>query len=127
MTLFCCKKLGRQRVWVRHILNDVNFHGADQLLIADKEVRRHEEFTIRVPVSELDQYVDAYTWKALAAEEIQGCFTFGRGDYLVKGIVEEDIGAPTELMQDHQVYEIVRITENLRGTAYSRHIRLVVQ
>ena len=40
VTLFCSKTLGREKLWSKHILADVNFHGADQLLVSDKEVKR---------------------------------------------------------------------------------------
>lgn len=127
ITLFCCKKLGRQKIWRRQVLRDVNFHGTDQLLIGDKEVSRDEEYIIRVPAAELDGYVDAYTWKAMAEEETSNFFTFNKGDYVVKGIVEDDVTSPTELLQNYEAYEITQITENLKATAYSRHIKLVVK
>lgn len=127
ITLFCCKKLGRQRIWRRHVLSDVNFHGTDQLLIGDKEVSRNEEYVIRVPAAELEGYVDTYTWKAMAEEETSNFFTFNKGDYVVKGIVEDDVTSPTELLQNYEAYEITQITENLKATAYSRHIKLVVK
>lgn len=127
ITLFCCKKLGRQKIWRRHVLSDVNFHGTDQLLIGDKEVSRNEEYVIRVPAAELEGYVDTYTWKAMAEEETSNFFTFNKGDYVVKGIVEDDVTSPTELLQNYEAYEITQITENLKATAYSRHIKLVVK
>lgn len=127
ITLFCCKKLGRQKIWRRHVLSDVNFHGTDQLLIGDKEVSRNEEYVIRVPTAELEGYVDAFTWKAMTEEETSNFFTFNKGDYVVKGIVEDDITSPTELLQNYEAYEITQITENLKATAYSRHIKLVVK
>lgn len=40
ITLFCSKQIGRERIWSRHELRDVNFHGTDQLLVGDKEVKR---------------------------------------------------------------------------------------
>lgn len=127
ITLFCCKKLERQKTWKRQVLRDVNFHGTDQLLIGDKEFSRNEEYVVRVPASELEQYVDAYTWKALTEEEIPNFFTFSKGDYIVKGIVEMDISSPTELLQNYEAFEITQITENLNASAYSRHIKLVVK
>lgn len=127
ITLFCCKKLGRQKTWKRQVLRDVNFHGTDQLLIGDKEVSRDEEYVIRVPAAELERYVDTYTWKAMTEEETSNFFTFNKGDYVVKGIVEDDITSPTDLLQNYEAYEITQITENLKATAYSRHIKLVVK
>ncbi|SCX29593.1 hypothetical protein SAMN02910436_02486 [Ruminococcaceae bacterium P7] len=127
VTLFCSKKLGREKVWTRHVLHNVNFHGTDQLLNGDKEVKRREEYVIRVPAAELEQYVDAYSWKALAAEEIHDFFTFAKGDYIVKGIVEDDVSSSTEILKFHEAYEITEITENLRASSYSQHIKLVVK
>lgn len=127
VTLFCSKKLGREKVWTRHVLRDVNFHGTDQLLASDKETKRREEYVVRVPAAELERYVDAFTWKALAAEDIHDFFTFAKGDYIVKGVVEEDFSSPTEIIKNCEAYEITDITENLRASSYSRHIKLVVK
>lgn len=127
VTLFCSKKLGRDRIWVRHVLHDVNFHGTDQLIVSDKETKRCEEYVVRVPAAELGNYVDAYTWKALAAEDIHDFFTFAKGDYIVKGIVDDEVSSSTEILKYHEAYEITEITENLKASSYSRHVKLVVK
>lgn len=127
ITLFCSKKLGRERIWSRHVLNDVNFHGSDQLLIGDKELKRSEEFIIRVPAAELDHYVDSRTWKALAAEDVMDFFTFNKGDYIVKGIASEDVSSAADILNKYEAHEIMQITENLSASSYSRHIKLVVK
>lgn len=72
---FCSKTLGREKLWSKHILADVNFHGADQFLISDKEVKRSDEYIIRVPHSALEKYVDKATYKAMPADEAYNCFT----------------------------------------------------
>ena len=36
ITLFCSKQMGREKLWSKHTLRDVNFHGADQMLVSDK-------------------------------------------------------------------------------------------
>ena len=91
VTLFCSKTLGREKLWSKHILADVNFHGADQFLISDKEVKRSDEYIIRVPHSALEKYVDKSTYKAMSADEAYNCFTLKKGDYIVKGEVDCDI------------------------------------
>ena len=53
ITLFCSKQMGREKVWSRHELRNVNFHGTDQLLVGDKEVKRAEDYIIRVPAAAL--------------------------------------------------------------------------
>lgn len=127
VTVFCSKKIGREKVWTRRVLQNVNFYGRDQLLISDKEVNRNEEYVVRIPVSQLEQYVDSYTWKALATEEINNFFTFNKGDYIVKGVVNEDVSSSTDIIKNHNAFEITEITENLNASVYSQHIKLVVK
>lgn len=127
VTLFCSKKVGREKIWTQHILRDVNFHGSDQLLISSLEATENNEYIIRVPASALSHYVDSVTWKALSAEESQNFFTFNKGDYIVKGEITELITNSSDIIKNHTAYEILRITENLHASNYSKHIKLVVK
>jgi hypothetical protein len=127
VTLFCSKTLGREKLWSKHILADVNFHGADQFLISDKEVKRSDEYIIRVPHSALEKYVDKATYKAMPADEAYNCFTLKKGDYIVKGEVDCDISNSADLIKNYDALEIVSVTENLNASNYSKHIKLVVK
>lgn len=127
ITLFCSKKVGRGKIWIGHHLRDVNFHGSDQLLVADKEVQRAEEYIVRVPSSALDSYVDTATWKALSPDEIFNCFTLNKGDYIVKGLVETNVSSSADIINNHEALMIIDVTENLKASPYSQHIKLVVK
>lgn len=120
ITLLCSKQMGREKVWTSHKLYDVNFHGSDQLLAGDKEVKRDEEYIVRVPASALEHYVDNATYRALPVEETFNCFTLKKGDYIVKGIVDE-------ILKNYDALEIVSVTENLSASPFSQHIKLVVK
>lgn len=119
--------MGRDKIWSRHHLKNVNFHGSDQLLIADKEVKRDEEYIIRIPSYELEHYVDKVTYKALPIEEAFNCFTLKKGDYIVKGLVENDVVSSGDIVKNYDALEIVSVTENLSASPYSQHIKLVVK
>lgn len=127
ITLFCSKKVGREKIWTGHHLRDVNFHGSDQLLVADKEVQRAEEYIVRVPSSALDSYVDSTTWKALPVEETFNCFTINKGDYIVKGLVDTDVSSSADIIKNFDALEVISVTENLSASPYSQHIKLVVK
>lgn len=127
ITLFCSKQLGREKVWSRHELRNVNFHGTDQLLVGDKEVKRAEDYIIRVPAAALEHYVDKSTYKALPVEETFNCFTLKKGDYIVKGIVDIDVSSSTDIIKNFDALEIVSVTENLSTSPFSQHIKLVVK
>lgn len=127
ITLFCSKAMGREKVWTSHKLYDVNFHGSDQLLVGDKEVKRDEEYIIRVPASALEHYVDKATYKALPADEAFNCFTLKKGDYIVKSLVEPDFSVISEILKNYEALEIVSVTENLSASPFSQHIKLVVK
>lgn len=127
ITLFCSKQLGREKVWSRHELRNVNFHGTDQLLVGDKEVKRAEDYIIRVPATALEHYVDKSTYKALPVEETFNCFTLKKGDYIVKGIVDVDVSSSTDIIKNFDALEIVSVTENLSASPFSQHIKLVVK
>lgn len=127
ITLFCSKQMGREKLWSRHILYDVNFHGTDQLLVSDKEVKRSEEYIIRVPDSALEKYVDKATYKAMPADEAYNCFTLKKGDYIVKGKVDCEVITSADIIKNYDALEIVSVTENLNASSYSKHIKLVVK
>ena len=46
VTLFCCKKVMRGKLWLRTILSGVNVHETDQLLVGDKNVTSSDEIII---------------------------------------------------------------------------------
>lgn len=127
ITLFCSKQLGREKVWSKHELRDVNFYGTDQLLVGDKEIKRAEEFIIRVSAVALEHYVDKTTYKALPADEIDNCFTLKKGDYIVKGIVDVDVSSSADIIKNFDALEIISVTDNLSASPFSQHIKLVVK
>ena len=127
ITLFCSKKLGREIIWNKHQIKNVNFHGSDQLLVGDKEVERSEEYTVRIPYDALDNYVDNRTYKALPVEETFNCFTLKKGDYITKDSVDCDVSSSAEIIKNYEALEIVSVTENLSASPYSKHIKLVVK
>lgn len=91
--------MGREKLLSKHTLRDVNFHGADQMLVSDKEVKRSEEYIIRVPHSALENYVDKATYKAMPADEAYNYFTLKKGDYIVQGEVDCDISNAADLIK----------------------------
>lgn len=127
ITLFCSKKLGREIIWNKHQIKNVNFHGSDQLLVGDKEVERSEEYIVRIPYDALDNYVDNRTYKALPVEETFNCFTLKKGDYITKDSVDCDVSSSAEIIKNYEALEIVSVTENLSASPYSKHIKLVVK
>lgn len=129
ITLFCSKQLGREKIWTKHHIADVNFHGTDQLLVGDKEVKRAEEYVVRIPDSALEHYVDKATYKALPVEETLNCFTLKKGDYIVKGIVDIDVSSSADIIKNPDAFEIISVTENINASVsfYSKHIKLVVK
>ena len=36
ITVFCSKKQGRETFWFATVLDGVNYHGRDQIIVADK-------------------------------------------------------------------------------------------
>lgn len=127
ITLYCSKTVGREKVWTGHKLYDVNFHGTDQLLVGDREVKRNEEYIIRVPTSALEHYVDTKTYKALPVDEAFNCFTLKKGDYIVKGTVDVDVSSSADIVKNFDALEILSVTENLSASPFSQHIKLVVK
>ena len=127
ITVFCSKTIGRGQVWQRTILHDVNIHESDQLIVDDKDLKSSDEINIRIPASLLTNYVDPYTWKGLSAEEALNYFTFKKGDYIVKGEVDDEVSSSTEIITRYEAYQIIRVTDNLSASPYSAHIKLVVK
>lgn len=93
ITVFCSKKQGRETFWFATVLDGVNYHGKDQIIVADKNVSASDEYVIRIPDSVLQttHYVDPSTYKSLPLGESDNCYTLKKGDYVVKGLVDLDV------------------------------------
>lgn len=127
ITVFCSKKDGRETIWTTHQITDVNWHGSDQLLVGDKEVKKSDNYIIRIPNAALTDYVDKTTYKALQLDEIQNCYTLKKGDYVVKGLVDGDVNSSADILKLNDVYQIIEVVENLTASNFSKHIKLVIK
>lgn len=56
ITVFCSKKQGRETFWFATVLDGVNYHGRDQIIVADKNVSASDEYVIRIPDSSFANY-----------------------------------------------------------------------
>ena len=127
ITVFCSKTIGRSKTWLRFVLSGVNLHETDQLIVGDKDLQTSDEIIIRIPANLLTNYVDPYTWKGLSAEEALNFFTLKKGDYVVKGDVEDEVTSSADIVAGYEAFEIIKVTDNLSASAYSSHIKLVVK
>lgn len=128
ITVFCSKKQGRETFWFSTALKGVNYHGRDQIIVADKNVSVSDEYVIRIPDSVLKttHYVDPSTYKSLTLDESDNCYTLKKGDYIVKGYLELDVITVKDIL-DAGGMQITQVTENLSASAFSKHIKLVVK
>lgn len=127
VTLFCCKTIGRGKVWLRTVLSGVNFHETDQLIVGDKNATSSDEVIIRIPAPLLQNYVDPYTWKGLTEEDALNYFTLKKGDYIVKGEVEDEVSSSAEILERYEAFEVIKVVDNLSASPYSAHMKLVVK
>ena len=127
ITVFCSKTIGRGKTWLRFVLRGVNLHESDQLLVGDKELKASDEINVRIPASLLTNYVDPYRWKGLSAEEALNFFTLKKGDYVVRGEVDDEVSGSSEIISRYDAFEIIKVTDNLSASSYSRHIKLVIK
>ena len=71
--------------------------------------------------------MDPYTWKGLSAEEALNFFTLKKGDYVVRGEVDDEVSGSSEIISRYDAFEIIKVTDNLSASSYSRHIKLVIK
>ncbi len=102
-------------------------HEADQLIVGDKDLKASDEINIRIPASLLSFYVDPYTWKGLSSKDAINYFTLKKGDYVVKGEVDDEISSSTDIISRYEAFQIIKVTDNLSASRYSSHIKLVVK
>ena len=128
ITVFTSKKQGRETFWFATVLDGVNYHGRDQIIVADKNVSASDEYVIRIPDSVLQttHYVDPSTYKSLPLGESDNCYTLKKGDYVVKGLVDLDVITVKDIL-DAGGQQITQVTDNLSASAFSKHIKLVVK
>lgn len=128
ITVFNAKKIGRETVWIKNTVQGVNYHGTDQVLVSDKGATSSEEYVIRFPNDVLKQYcyVDSNTFKSLSCDECIGLFTLKKGDYIVKGNIEDEVSSVSDILKlDAQI--ITKVTENMSASEFSKHIKVVVK
>lgn len=127
ITVYNKKKVNRSETWFRTYLLGVNFHGEAELAVGDKDLKAADKYVIRVPdsVTSDKKFVDNRTFKALSAEEIDNCFTFQKGDIIIRGFVEDDITSPSQLQEEYDVLTVLSVTDNRRESTYTSHIKLV--
>lgn len=128
ITVFCSKKQGRETFWFSTALNGVNYHGRDQIIVADKNVSVSDEYVIRIPdnVLQTTHYVDTSTYKSLPLSESDNCYTLKKGDYVVKGFVDLDVITVKDILNAGGK-QITQVTDNLSASAFSKHIKLVIK
>lgn len=128
ITVFCSKKQGRETFWFATVLDGVNYHGRNQIIVADKNVSASDEYVIRIPDSVLQttHYVDPSTYKSLPLGESDNCYALKKGDYVVKGLVDLDVITVKDIL-DTGGQQITQVTDNLSASAFSKHIKLVVK
>ena len=128
ITVFCSKKQGRETFWFATVLDGVNYHGRDQIIVADKNVSASDEYVIRIPDSVLQttHYVDPSTYKSLPLDESDNCYTLKKGDYIVKGYLDLDVITVKDIL-DPGGQHITQLTEKLSATAISTHIKKLVK
>lgn len=128
ITVFCSKKQGRETFWFATVLDGVNYHGRDQIIVADKNVSVSDEYVIRIPDSVLQatHYVDPSTYKSLPLAESDNCYSLKKGDYVVKGLADFGVITVKDIL-DAGGQQITHVTDNLSGNDYTKHIKLVVK
>lgn len=64
----------------------------------------------RIPVN--DKFLEKYEWESLLASERSNYFTFGPGDILVKGAVDDEV---SEYEQGHRSSDLLKKYKKLQG------------
>ena len=129
ITVFCSKQIGRETLWFAKQLKDVNFYSSDSIAVGNKEVTRADEGIIRIPGAALKNsgYVDNSTWMTLSVDETFDKFTLKKGDYVAKGLIDDDVSTSAEIIKKYEAYQITAVSVNLSTSDFSKHIKLVVK
>lgn len=110
ITIFNKKQVGRETVWLRTQIQNVNLHGTAKVELADKGLISADEFIIRIPAASIAENKN---------------FTVQKGDCIVIGLIDDDIQGLADLMKKYDVLTVMSVTNNLSASEYSRHIKVV--
>lgn len=130
ITIFHALKSNKQTKYIATPLFNVSCRGSNQNVYNDKNVTAEESFVVRIPypTKTYREYIDKNTYKSLADCEKEKYFTIAKGDYIVQGLVDDEITAPSELVKKYdEVLKVVSVTVNILLSAYTAHIKVIAK
>ena len=63
----------------------------------------------------------------LSVDETFDKFTLKKGDYVAKGLIDDDVSTSAEIIKKYEAYQITAVSVNLSTSDFSKHIKLVVK
>lgn len=130
ITIFHALKSNKQTKYIATQLFNVSCRGLNQNVYNDKNVTAEERFVIRIPypTKSYREYIDKNTYNSLGDCEKEKYFTVAKGDYIVQGLVDDEITAPSELIKKYdEVLKVVSVTDNIWLSAYTAHIKVIAK
>ena len=83
--------LSKQDLWFKHIIYNGAWYVTNESSVSGTTVNIASKITVLIPYSEM--YLPYKDWK-LGTNQLN-CFTMSNGDYIVNGVLEEEINSQT--------------------------------
>lgn len=105
----------RLDVWHRTVIRNVNFYADNKVQHTDSGLKSADSFKVRIPEeSPQKPYLEPESYAAAGNKE--SYWTLREGDYVVRGVCEEEIQTPKDLKKElRQVFKITSWSDNRRG------------
>lgn len=129
VTVYNTIDTGKEKIYVKTHLHSVSLRGAASSSYSNGNVSDNDSFVLRIPLpaNAGKQYIEPESYKLLTSTEF---FTVRKGDYVVRGIVDDEIKAPSELVKRYgsNVFRVTAVSDNRSSlTPELSHIRAVIK
>lgn len=129
ITLYNAIDTGKETLYVKTHIKGVSLRGAVSAKFANRNVSDNDSFVLRIPfpVNSDKQYLEPQSYKLLTSTEF---FTVQKGDYVIRGIVDDEIKAPSEIIKKYgsNAFRVTAVSDNRSSlTPELSHIKAVIK
>ncbi|MGN1112901.1 MAG: DUF6751 family protein [Acutalibacteraceae bacterium] len=129
VTVYNAIDTGKETIYVKTHLRSVSLRGAASSSYSNGNVSDNDSFVLRIPLpAEAEkQYIPPESYKLLTSSDF---FTVQKGDYVVRGIVADNIKSPSDLVKRYggNVFRVAAVSDNRSSLSPGlSHIKAVLK
>lgn len=129
ITIYNAVNTGKETLYIGTPVKNVSLRGSSGVSFSNNNAIDNDSFILRIPLpADSDkQYIASKSYKLLTSSEF---FTLQKGDYVVRGIVDDNITAPSEIIKKYgdDVMRVTSVADNSTSISpYLSHIKVALK